>query len=246
MTAPGANERPNADGKDTDERVDALLDDAIESPSEGSDDESTPDRFADEALPAALLRDVCRLTRLARRAVDENERTAYTDRRDELLAERGYTARLRETDETLVCHPASWLDDGVVRTDRIDDLSEAVELRLAGPGDPDDWDALDAANRDLVETVRTRHGDVHAANADTFADFMGNHCAKPIPSATATEIETFLAEYYPRNAWPSRAQRAVVTRSIEHVFDACGEPMPTISIPESLRTGGTEPDSFER
>lgn len=218
MTAPaGDGDRDLPDGTDRPDASDSSL-----------------DRFADEALPADDLRTVERLTRLARRAVDENEREAYETRRSSILADHGYTARLRTEDETLVCYPSDWLDSGVVQLDRIDDTDRAVELSLGGPGDPDDWDALDAANRERVERVRDAFGDVHAENAAIFADYLGNHLAKPIPAATGREIEDFLGEYYVRNAWPSPAARAVVVESITHLFSVCNEPVPEFDAPETV------------
>ncbi|MFT4889713.1 MAG: hypothetical protein ACI9YT_000624 [Halobacteriales archaeon] len=180
-------------------------------------------------LPDVAVAEVERLTRLARRAVDDNERAAYRERRAEILTEHGYVARVRNDDvgETLVCYPEDWIDDGgVVRTDRIEDLNRAVEVSLSGPGDPDEWDATDAHNREVAAAVREEHGDVHGDNAEAFADFMSNHYTKRVEAATRDEIEEFLAEYYPRNAWPSDAQRAVIEESLEHVFD---------------KTGGSEP-----
>ncbi|WP_290814455.1 rnhA operon protein [Halovivax sp.] len=188
-----------------------------------------------ETLPDDVVDDAERLTRLAREAIDENERDAYRERRADLLAEHGYAARVREADDTLVCHPAEWLADGTVRTDRIEDLSRAVEVSLSGPGDPDDWDALDARNRELVATVREEYGEIHGANADALADFMGNHYAKPIADATGAELEEFLGEYFVRNAWPSARQRATVGRSVALCFEAADEPVPSFSVPERLQ-----------
>lgn len=188
---------------------------------------SNTDDVAD--LPADVVEEAERLTRLAREAVDENERAAYLQRRDRLLAAHDYAARVRESDATLVCHPEEWLEDGTVRTDRIEDLSRAVEVPLEGAGDPDDWDELDARNRALVAAVREDHGPVHGANAAAFADFMGNHYAKPITAASRAEVEEFLREYFVRNAWPSADQRAVVERSIELVFETADERVPELS-----------------
>lgn len=175
-------------------------------------------------LPDDVVSAAERLTRLARRAVDDNERAAYRQRRAEILEEHGYVARVRDDDvgETLVCYPDDWIDDGVVKTDRIDDLDRAVEVSLSGPGDPDEWDATDAHNREVAAAVRDGHGDVHGDNAEAFADFMSNHYAKRVEAATRDEIEEFLAEYYPRNAWPSDAQRAVIEESLEYVFENTG------------------------
>jgi hypothetical protein len=49
-------------------------------------------------LPDDAVAEAERLTRLARRAVDDNERAAYRDRREEILDEHGYVARVREDD----------------------------------------------------------------------------------------------------------------------------------------------------
>jgi hypothetical protein len=180
-------------------------------------------------LPDDAVAEAERLTRLARRAVDDNERAAYRDRREEILDEHGYVARVREDDpgETLVLYPDDWIDaDGTVRTDRIEELDRAVEVSLSGPGNPDEWDATDAHNRGIAAAVREDHGDVHGNNAQAFADFMSNHYAKPIEAATAGEVEEFLEEYFPRNAWPSDAQRSVVEASLDHVFEKTGAETP--------------------
>jgi hypothetical protein len=178
-------------------------------------------------LPDGVVDEAERLTRLARTTVDENERAARLERRGELLAEHDFTARVREDgDATLVLHPAEWHADGRIRTGRIDDLSRAVEIQLEGTEDPDDWAAVDEQNRNLAAAVREAHGDVHGDNAVALADFFGNHYAKPIVSATATELDEFCEEYFVRNAWPSKKQRAAITESIRVVFETADEPMP--------------------
>lgn len=188
-------------------------------------------------LPQDVQATAEELTHRARRANDEAAAQTFRERRDELLADHGYSARVREGDdvpgvpahgsganrEVLVLYPDDWLDDGTVRTDRIEDLDRAVEIPLTGPGDPDDWDAVDEHNREIAARVRERHGDVHGDNADAFADFMSNHYAKRIERATEREIQEFLGEYFPRNAWPSDEQRAVVEESITHVTADDGE-----------------------
>lgn len=179
------------------------------------------------ALPDDIVAEAERLTRLARTAVDENEATAHRERRGRLLAEHEFTARVREDDDdVLVLYPAGWLVDGVVRTDRIEDTSRAVEIPLEGVGDPDDWDDVDADNRSLVADVRERHGDVHGDNAAALADFVGNHYAKPIEELTGPELEEFRTEYFVRNAWPSKKQREAIDESIELIYETAGEPVP--------------------
>ena len=176
-------------------------------------------------LPDGDVDRIERLTRLARRATDEAEAEAYRTERDELAAAHGFVARVRseETREVLVLYPAAWVEDGTVRTDRIDDLDRAVERHLAGTADEDRFEAVDAENRDLVADVEAAAGPIHAANAAAFADFMGNHYVRRMVDASPAEVREFLAEYYPRNAWPTDEQKAVVEESIELVFSVAGE-----------------------
>ncbi|NGM69008.1 rnhA operon protein [Natronolimnobius sp. AArcel1] len=194
------------------------------------------DANADNELPAEVVDEAERLTHLERAAVDDNEATAYADRREELLAEYDFTSRIRkEDDATLVCHPEEWHDDenGVIRTDRINDISRAVEIQLEGTEDPDDWAAVDAHNRDLADRVREAYGDVHGDNADTLADFLGNHYAKPLEYLTGLELSEFRTEYFVRNAWPSEEQRAAIDESIRLTYDAADESVPEYDRPSS-------------
>lgn len=216
-------ERADGDG------AEAVNEDGVETNNEDGTESTTASEDSVTELPDAVIDEVERLTRLAHDAIDEAEQSAYRERRDRLLAARDFRARVREEDTTLVCHPAEWIEDGTVRTERIEDVTRAVEIPLDGPGDPDDWADLDAHNRELVTAVRETHGEVHGANAAAFADFMGNHYAKPITSATRAELEEFHEEYFVRNAWPTERQRAVVDRSIELVFETADEPAPSLA-----------------
>jgi len=179
-------------------------------------------------LPDDVSEDAERLTRLAREAVDEDEAAAYRRRRADRLDEHEFTARVREDDDgdVLVLHPAEWIADDKIHPDRIEDTDRAVEVRLEGPGDPDEWDEVREHNDEIIQTVREAHGDVHGDNAAAFAEFMHNHLAKPVESATAEEIRTFRSEYFPRNAWPSEEQRAALDRSIEAVFESADARVP--------------------
>ena len=138
-------------------------------------------------------------------------------RRAELLAEYGYEMRVREDDtgDVLVCYPAEWVADGVIQPEMVEDTDRGVEIRLSGPGDPDEWDDVEAENRAVVERVRAHHGEVHGATARALADFMGNHYAKPIAEATPEELAEFREEYFPRNAWPTEQQRELLDDSVE-------------------------------
>lgn len=193
--------------------------------SEHRGDEAESD--ADQSVPEDIADEAERLTRLARRATDDREAAAYTDRRDAILAEHGYRARIRDDDRAvLVLYPNEWVEDGTVIPDRIENIDRGVERPLEGPGEADDWEVVADHNRDLAETVEREHGAVHGANAHTLADFMSNHYAKPIEDATEGELEEFLTEYFVRNAWPSDDQKAVVRESLHLVYECAGEPAP--------------------
>jgi len=184
----------------------------------------------EDTPPAEAVEAAERLTRRAREAHTEAEAHAYRTDRDERLSDHDYVARVREdeTRDVLVLHPAEWVDEGTVRPERVEDVDRGIEIPLSGPGETADWEVVEAHNRELVEAVREAHGDVHGDNAAALADFMGNHYAKPVESATRGELEEFFEEYYPRNAWPTDEQRAVVEKSVELVFDAAGERCPLI------------------
>lgn len=168
-------------------------------------------------LPDDVVAAAERLTRHAKHAVDETEADAYREDRDARLADYDYTARYRESDDTLVLHPDGWLDDsGTVRMDAVN-TDDAVEITLSGPGDADAYRETASANARVVERVREEHGDVHAANARALADFAENHYAKPVWGLTDAEVEEFRVEYFVRNAWPSDEQRDALERSLEHV-----------------------------
>lgn len=177
-------------------------------------------------IPESAVDEAERLTRLARQAVDDDEAAASRDRRAALVTDHGYRVRVRAADDTLVLYPEEWLADGTVQVDRIEDTDRAVEVSLSGPGDPERWEDVEARNAALVDRVAEAHGPVHAANARAFADFMGNHYAKEVERASAAEVEEFLTEYYPRNAWPTEEQKQVVESSLQHLFDAAGADYP--------------------
>ena len=168
-------------------------------------------------LPADIQEEVERLTRLARQAVDEGAAAAYRDQRAALLADHDYEARIREEDtgDVLVCYPSEWVEDGVIQPDVVEDTDRGVEIRLSGPGDPDEWAEVEDRNGAVVERVRAEHGDAHAATARALADFMGNHYAKPIAEATPEELAEFREEYFPRNAWPTDRQRELLDESVQ-------------------------------
>ncbi|MCD2198555.1 MULTISPECIES: DUF7108 domain-containing protein [unclassified Halobacterium] len=175
-------------------------------------------------LPDDVVDEAERLTRLARDAVDDAAAEAYRDRRESLLAEHGFVPRLRERDDTLVCYPGEWLgDDGRVQLDDVEDTDRAAEVSLSGPGEQGDYEEAAARNEQLVERVRERHGDVHGDNAAAFAEFMNNYYARSMDTADDREREEFLAEYFPRNAWPTDEQQERVEESLALIFEVAAD-----------------------
>lgn len=168
----------------------------------------------------ALLRRVVRLTRLARHAENEQLSQKYLAERSECLAGTGYRCRIREdsNDDVLVLHPREWLQDEAIDPQAIENIDRAFELSLSGGKQSREWEAIDAHNRSLVDAVTESHGSIHGANVAAFADFMGNHHAQRIETATDEEVQVFLEEYFPRNAWPSERQASVVEESLRRVF----------------------------
>lgn len=178
-------------------------------------------------LPDDAVREAERLTRLAREATDPNEAAAHRERRDALLADHGYVARVRSDDtaDVLVLHPGDWLDDsGTVRLDRVDDVDRGREVPLSGPGDTDDWAATEAHNRAVAERVEAAHGEVHGRTAHAFADFASNHYAKRVEAATPGEVREFVEEYFPRNGWPTDEQLELVEETVELVVATAEAP----------------------
>lgn len=179
-------------------------------------------------LPESVIEQAVRLTRRARAAVDPNEAAAYRTERNEKLATHGYEARVREetTGAVLVCYPSEWMEDGTVQLDAIEEQSRAIERTLAGPDQNQEFETVDAHNRELVAQVREVGGPVHAENAAAFADFMGNYYVRPMESASAAEVTEFLNEYYPRNVWPTTEQETLVEASLQLVFETAGQEPP--------------------
>jgi hypothetical protein len=186
--------------------------------------EASPDTDTTEEeppLPTEVIDEAERLTRLERAAVDDSEATACRDKRRLLLSEHDYTARLRTDDggEVLILHPDSWVRDTMVVPELVEDISRAIEVQLDGVGTPGEWDEVEAHNRAVVTRLREKHGAIHGDNGAAFADFMGNHYARPVEQATDAMIQEFLTEYFVRNAWPTDQQRAAVGRSVDLIVE---------------------------
>lgn len=175
-----------------------------------------------DRLPRAIRETAERLARQERRA-DDGDAARLRARREALLGEYGFTSRIRhdENRSVLVCYPSEWIDSGTIDRDAIDDLERAVELPLDAVDDDESWSAIAAENRQLAARIRDLHGPVHGANADAFVAFMNNHRARSVRQTSDEDVEEFLAEYYPRNAWPSESERAVVEESIELLRQSC-------------------------
>jgi len=202
-------------------------DESADDPDRPTSDPENSAEVEESELPDGVVDEAERLTRLARERGGQ-EATAYSEARAELLGSHGFRARVREDDRAvLVLYPEEWVEDGTVRTERVDDTGRAVERPLEGPGGTDEWETIEAHNRELARVVEAEHGPEHGANAHALADFAGNHYAKPIEDVTGEELQEFLTEYYPRNAWPTDEQEALVEGSIRLVFECAGEPLPT-------------------
>ena len=170
-----------------------------------------------EELPAEVIETAANLARASRAAGTPERITALEEQREALLDQYGYTSRIREDDDgvTLVCYPDDWVSDGTVDVAGIEDTDAAVELRIAGAGDPDDWQDVADRNRRVAEQVADEHGPVHGANARAFAEFMNNHRAREVATATEEYRTEFREEYFVRNVWPSEAQEAAIEESLE-------------------------------
>jgi len=185
----------------------------------GAADAADPSGEVDSSLPLPepVVDEAERLTRLAREAAGD-EAATYREARAETLDGHGYTARVRDEDDTLVLHPDAWLDGDTVRMERVDDTDRAVEVPLSATTGEGTWTDIEAHNADIVDRVADTYGQPHADNARAFADFMGNHYLMRMDAATADHCTEFLEEYFPRNAWASAAQQAAVDSSLECVF----------------------------
>ncbi|MFW6384389.1 MAG: DUF7108 family protein [Halodesulfurarchaeum sp.] len=183
-------------------------------------------RFPGNRLPDRVLEAALAATRAARRGTHADG-AALRDRRDDLLARHGYRARVREDESgpVLVCYPDAWVEDGVIHPGAVESTAAAVERPLWREPD-DDFETIAAHNRELAASVGDRHGWLHERNAAAFGTYMANHHAARVESATPTQVETFLAEYFPRNAWPSDEQQAAVETSLEYLFELVDPPFP--------------------
>lgn len=175
-------------------------------------DESADGRVPD--VPADIVEEAERLTRLARQTDDDAAAAFYRKRRDELVADHEYVPRLRDEDDTLVLYPAEWMEEGTVQVDRIETTDRAVEVSLSGPGDADRYEAVAAYNEAVADAVADARDPVHADTAESFAAFMSNHYVRAVDDATPDMREEFCTEYLPRNGWPSDEQLAVLNESL--------------------------------
>ena len=194
---------------------------------ENTDQDGAPDSEdgdGDAELPADIVDEAERLTRLAHEVVDEAEAETYRRARTDLLEDTGFTARVREDDrDTLVLYPEEWVVDGTVHPDRVDDVDRGIERPLEGPGASNDWQTVEDHNRTVAERVAEEEGAVHGQNAHALADFASNHYAKPIDRLTREEREEFLSEYFVRNAFASDGQKAVVDESVQYAVDVADD-----------------------
>ena len=178
-------------------------------------------------LPEPVVKTALAMTRALRRGTHPDA-SVLRARRDELLESFGYAARVREDDAgpVLICYPESWLENGVFQPAELESTANAFERPLFPGPDADGWDAIHAHNQALAATVTREFGETHGANARAFGMYMANHYEERIEAATHSQVEEFLSEYFPRNAWPTPAQAAVIETSLENVFSVADEPVP--------------------
>jgi hypothetical protein len=153
--------------------------------------------------------------RLTRVAASGDE--AAREERDELAAEHGYEARLRD-DGTLVLHPDGWLDeDGVVDMEAFD-ADEAYEVPLDGGG----FDEAREANDALLDGFVEEADDAVAFNARAFAEFCENHHAVAVENAREEHVEGFLNDYYVRNVWADEEAEERAEESLRAILSEAG------------------------
>ena len=198
----------------------------VPEPADGRRPTGSDDAADDPEIPEDVIDEAERLTRLESEAAVDDAAEAYRERRDGLVDEHDFTARVRDEDDTLVLYPEEWVEDGTVQFDRIEDTDRAVEVSLSGPDHGAEWEHVEDENQAIVDAVETEYGPAHAANVRAFADFMGNHYLKTVADATPEEREEFLTEYYPRNAWPSKEQESIVVDSVELVAEVVDDGVP--------------------
>lgn len=179
-------------------------------------------------LPQSVVDEAVRLTRLAREAADPAEAAAYRAERDRLVAANGYHARVRTSDDVLVCYPSDWVKDGDVQPGRIDDTGRALERSLGGVVERESYDRVAAQNQETVDRIADAYGPIHGANAAAFAAFMANYYTRPMTTATARQVSEFLEEYYPRNVWPTDEQAAVVEDTLRLLFELADRDVPDV------------------
>lgn len=167
--------------------------------------------MAEELPPDVRQRAVMLGRQLVEREADEE----ISKRLAELLGPHGFQPHVRSDEDgaVLVCVPAEWTVDGSVDPEAIEDVSRAIELPLTGAAHAE-WEQVAAQNARVAARVAEECDATHAANARAFATFMSNHRARPITHATESDVEEFVQEYYPRNAWPSEAEAAVIGKSV--------------------------------
>ena len=162
------------------------------------------------------VNEAARLSRVALSGDDVTREDARTER-DELAAEHGYEARVRE-DRVLVLHPAGWLDeDGVVDMDAFD-ADEAYEVPLDGGG----YDEARAYNNTLLEEFEGDASEADVFNARAFAEFCENHHATAVKNVGEEHVREFIDYYYVRNVWASEEAEERVEESLRLLLREAG------------------------
>lgn len=166
------------------------------------------------SLPDDVIDKVVYMTKRSR------DESSLVDKRDEILRQYDYRARVRDEDDVLILYPEDWINENKnVDPKDIESIDSAFEIPLSGSRDNADWDEVERINSNIVDSIREEHGEIHGDNTREFADFMGNHKLKKIPNMTEEDKMEFLEYYFPRNVWATDEQESSVEQSMDIIAD---------------------------
>lgn len=160
---------------------------------------------------------IVELTRAIESIPEGEDRAALIDRRGRLLDAIAMRCHVRHdpTGAVVVLYPASWVVDGTVDVDRIDDIDEAIERPLHDRPDEDAWGEIHEHNMAIARAVERRYGPVHGETIRALGTYLSNHHLCRIDEVTPDQLETFTEDYFERNAWPTGEQLELLGRSID-------------------------------
>lgn len=158
------------------------------------------------------VKEAARLTRVALAGGED-----ALQRRDEIAAEHGYEARVRD-DGTLVLHPDDWLDENSVVDMEKFDAEEAYEVPLDGGG----YEEAYEKNERLLREFEKDADDADLFNARAFVEYCENHHAVAVENASEEHVRGFLDDYYVRNVWADDEAEERVEESLRSLLREAG------------------------